>query len=155
MAIILNINDKLRIKKISKEYEIGAESDLFSNLERKDIVLKYILRDNYRDNSKTKINLAKKYSTDEKVIDKIIRGFHLKLLEDIPYLIEEFGHNFVNDMNREINDRYTLLGDFPFTGSYLNYIATEAGFNSFSQYKKYSDSEKTLESKVEESPITK
>ena len=149
MAVILSIKDDLRIKKISKDYEVGSKANLFSKEERKIIISRYVLRDNYRDGSEVKNKLAKKYSTGKEVIDKIVKGFHLKLLEDIPYLINEFGNYFVQDMNDEINTRHTSLGDFPFTGSYLNYIATEVGFNSFSQYKRYSDSEKNLESKVE------
>ena len=57
MAIILNINKDLSIKKISKDYEFISENGQYSGTERKEILSRYICKGNYEDSSKIKQEL--------------------------------------------------------------------------------------------------
>ena len=156
MAIILNINKDLSIKKISKDYELISEKGQYSKEERKEIISKYVLRDDYNDSLNIKKELADEYvgkdqdSDGTAVIDKIINGFHLKLLDDPTYLVNEFGYGFFTNMNKEAENRCGSLSDIPLTASYLNYLAKESGLKDFNQYSRYKKSEKDLESKLRE-----
>ena len=158
MAIILNINKDLNIKKISKDYEFISENGQYSGAERKEILLGYLCNGNYEDSSKIKQELAEEYvgkdqDTDGiEVIDKILKGFHLKLLNDIEYLKDEFGPRFISGINKMLKKRHNKSGDYSIklSESYLISIAQEVGFKDYSQYQRQETREKNLESKVEE-----
>ena len=158
MAIILNINKDLGIKKISKEYELISENGQYSEEERKEIISRYTSRDNYRDSSNIKQELAEEYvGTDQDtngtdVIDKILKGFHLKLLNDIGYLQDEFGPRFIREINKTLKKKHNKSGDYSskLSESYLIPIAQEVGFKDYSQYQRQETSEKNLESKLRE-----
>ena len=76
------------------------------------------------------------------VIESLLKGFYLGILEDKSYLENEFGKEFVSEMNKEIEEKCkpVLVQD---------YLAKEVGLKSFKQYKKHSD-KINLETKVEE-----
>ena len=156
MTIILNINKDLNIKKISKDYELISENGQYSKAERKKIISRYVSRDNYRDSSNIKKRLAEEYvGTDQdtdgtEIIDKILKGFHLKLLNDIEYLQDEFGPRFIRGINKTLKKRHNESGDYSskLSESYLIPIAQEVGFKNYSQYQRQETSEKNLESKL-------
>ena len=156
MAIILNIDKDLSIKKISKDYEFISENGQYSGAERKEILLRYICKGNYENGSKIKEKLAYEYvGTDQDIdgtdiIDKILKGFHLKLLNDIEYLQDEFGPRFIRGINKTLKKRHNKLGDYSnkLSESYLIPIAQEVGFKDYSQYQRQETSEKNLESKI-------
>jgi len=148
MTIVLNINKNLRIKKISNDYKIISKGNLFSKEERKEIISDHVFRDDYNECSDIKQKLAKKYSTDEKVIDKILKGFYLILLEDHEYLFRNLGVGFTLKMNQELDKRFNMLSESPETSSSLDYMAKESGLKDFDRYLRYSVSEEILESKV-------
>ena len=158
MAIILNINKDLNIKKISKDYELISENGQYSKKERKEIISKYVLRDDYNDSLNIKKGLAEEYvGTDQDtdgtdLINKIIKGFHLKLLDDIEYLHDEFGSRFILGINKTLKKRHNESGDYSnkLSESYLIPIAQEIGFKDYSQYQRQETSEKNLESKLRE-----
>ena len=158
MAIILNINKDLGIKKISKEYELISENGQYSEEERKEIISRYICKGNYENSSDIKKELAKKYvGTDQDtdgtdIIDKILKGFHLKLLNDIEYLQDEFGPRFIHGINKTLKKKHNESGDYSskLSESYLIPIAQEVGFKDYSQYQRQETSEKNLESKLRE-----
>ena len=156
MAIILNINKDLNIKKISKDYEFISENGQYSEAERKEILLRYICKGNYENGSKIKQKLAEEYvGTDQDtdgtdIIDKILKGFHLKLLNDIEYLQDEFGPRFIRGINKTLKKKHNESGDYSskLSESYLIPIAQEIGFKDYSQYQRQETSEKNLESKI-------
>ena len=158
MAIILNINKDLSIKKISKDYELISENGQYSKEERKKIISRYVSKDNYRDSSNIKKELAEEFvgkdqDTDgTEIIDKILKGFHLKLLDDIEYLRGEFGDRFILGINKTLKKRHNESGDYSskLSESYLIPIAQEIGFKDYSQYQRQETSEKNLESKLRE-----
>ena len=158
MAIILNINKDLSIKKISKDYELISENGQYSGAERKEILLRYICKGNYENGLKIKQELAEEYvGTDQdtdgtEIIDRILKGFHLKLLNDIEYLQDEFGPRFIHGINKTLKKKHNESGDYSskLPESYLIPIAQEIGFKDYSQYQRQETSEKNLESKLRE-----
>ena len=158
MAIILNINKDLSIKKISKDYELISENGQYSKEEQKEIISRYVSRDNYRDSSNIKKRLAEEFVGQDQdtdgtdLINKIIKGFHLKLLDDIEYLQDEFGPRFIRRINKTLKKKHNKSGDYSskLSESYLIPIAQEVGFKNYSQYQRQKTSEKNLESNVEE-----
>jgi hypothetical protein len=148
MVIILNINKDLRIRKILDDYHVVSKGNLFSKEERKEIISEYVLRDDYNESLDIKQKLSKKYSTDEKVIDKILKGFHLTLLENHEHLFDELGVGFTLKMNQELDKRFNMLEASPKIGQSLDYLAKESGLKNFNRYLRYSVSEEILESKV-------
>ena len=158
MAIILNINKDLSIKKISKDYEFISENGQYSGTERKEILSRYICKGNYEDSSKIKQELAEEYvgkdqDTDgTEIIDKILKGFHLKLLNDIGYLENEFEARFIRGINKMLKKRHNKSGNYSskLSESYLIPIAQEIGFKDYLQYQRQETSEKNLESKLRE-----
>ena len=83
-------------------------------------------------------------------INKIIKGFHLKLLDDIEYLQDEFGPRFISGINKTLKKRHNKSGNYSskLSESYLIPIAQEVGFKNYSQYQRQETSEKNLESKL-------
>ena len=158
MAIILNIDKDLSIKKISKDYEFISENGQYSEVERREILSRYICKGNYENGSDIKKELANKYvGTDQdtdgtEIIDKILKGFHLKLLNDIEYLQDEFGPRFIRGINKTLKKKHNKSGDYSskLSESYLIPIAQEIGFKDYSQYQRQETSEKNLESKLRE-----
>ena len=158
MTIILNINKDLNIKKISKDYEFISENGQYSRAERKEIILRYLCNENYENSLTIKQELAEEYvgkdqDTDgTEIIDKILKGFHLKLLNDIEYLQDEFGPRFIRGINKTLKKRHNKSGDYSskLSESYLIPIAKEIGFKDYLQYQRQETSEKNLESKLRE-----
>ena len=144
MAIILNIDKDLSIKKISKDYEFISENGQYSEVERREILSKYICKGNYENSSDIKKELANKYvGTDQDtdgtdLINKIIKGFHLKLLDDIEYLHDEFGSRFILGINKTLKKRHNESGDYSskLSESYLIQIVQEVGFKDYLQYQR-------------------
>ena len=156
MAIILNINKDLSIKKISKDYELISENGQYSRAERKEIILRYLCNENYENSLTIKQELAEEYvgkdqDTDgTEIIDKILKGFHLKLLNDIGYLENEFEARFIRGINKMLKKRHNKSGNYSskLSESYLIPIAQEIGFKDYLQYQRQETSEKNLESKL-------
>ena len=158
MAIILNIDKDLNIKKISKDYELISENGQYSGTERKEILSRYICKGNYENSAKINQELAEEYvGTDQdtdgtEIIDKILKGFHLKLLDDIEYLQDEFGPRFICGINKKLKKRHNESGDYSskLSESYLIQIVQEVGFKDYLQYQRQEKGEKDLESKLRE-----
>ena len=157
MAIILNINKDLSIKKITHNYKIISKGNLFSKEEQKKIISEYVFRDDYRDSLNIKKELAEKYvgkdqdTNGTEIIDGIIKGFNLTFLEDYKFLEDQFGSGFVCGITEELKKRHDELGDYSYnlSGSYLIRIAQDVGFKDYLQYQRQSTSEKKLEGIVE------
>ena len=158
MTIILNINPDLNIKKISKDYEVISENGQYSKAERKKIISRYVSRDNYRDSSNIKKRLAEEFVGQDQdtdgtdLINKIIKGFHLKLLDDIEYLQDEFGPRFIRRINKTLKKKHNKSEDYSskLSESYLIQIVQEVGFKDYLQYQRQENGEKDLESKLRE-----
>ena len=130
-----------RIKSISRNYKSSSRSNLFSKEERKDIISRYTLREDYNCRLNLKKELAEEYVGEDEdtdgteVIESLLKGFYLGILEDKSYLENEFGKEFVSEMNKEIEEKCkpVLVQD---------YLAKEVGLKSFKQYKKHSNKRK-------------
>ena len=137
------------IKSISRNYKSSFRSNLFSKEEIKDITSRYIVRDNYNCKLNSKKELAEEYvgkddDTDgTEVIDSLLKGFYLGLLEDKPYLENEFGKEFVSEMKKEIEEKCKPL-------LVKDYLAKERGIEIPNNKRPVKKFNKNLESKVEE-----
>ena len=97
--------------------------------------------------------VGKDQDTDgTEIIDKILKGFHLKLLNDIGYLENEFEARFIRGINKTLKKKHNESGDYSskLSESYLIPIAQEVWFKDYSQYQRQETSEKNLESKLRE-----